>query len=318
MNQRYLGELMTDLQPKPLPTDLSFRGLFSPNTTYHYFKDAGIRPFLHTSNKYQSVNAWWLAEASLLVYVRDRAFISQALAQAGLPHCRFFENHCTQSFVAHNNCFAIVCFRGTEVSEVQDILTDLNLPLTDNHGQGQVHSGFKKALDIVWSQQECNDHHMLKYLNGISTANPGLKIWFTGHSLGGALATLAADRYPEAQGLYTFGSPRVGNEAFGANFKTNAYRFVNNNDIVTMVPPAIGYRHIGLLKYIDDDGHIHDNPNIWVRMKSRISGHLGHIEAVLNSWSHGDFYAIPVDYLNDHAPIYYVVRIWNNHIRDLE
>ncbi|ATX79855.1 triacylglycerol lipase [Mariprofundus aestuarium] len=309
---------MGSLKAKPLPTDLSFHGLFAPNSTYHYFKDAESQSFRHNSNKFQSVNAWWLAECSLLAYVRDHAFVSQALASAGLPQTRFFENNGTQCFVAHNDNFAIVCFRGTEVGEVQDILTDLNLPLTNNDERGQVHSGFKNALDQVWNRGDCNSHNLLEHINTITEANSELKIWFTGHSLGAALATLAADRFPEAQGLYTFGSPRVGDREFAWKFETTAYRFVNNNDIVTMVPPAISYQHVGLLKYIDDTGHIHDNPTRWITMKSRITGHLGYLGEVLNSWSHGNLSAIPVDYLNDHAPIYYAVYIWNNHLNDME
>jgi len=308
---------MNALDPKPLPTDLSFNGLFAANTVYHYFKDCESQPFRYAANSYQSVNAWWLAEASLLVYVRDQDFVSGKLAAAGLPHCHFFENCGTQSFIAHNDHFAIICFRGTEVSESADILTDLNLPLTQSDSAGRVHTGFKQALDLVWQQDDCDSHNMRKHLNTICADHPELKLWFTGHSLGAALATLAAQRYPGTHNLYTFGSPRVGDQHFADEYRTATYRFVNNNDIVTMVPPAISYQHIGQLKYIDDSGQIHDNPNRWSQMKSRITGHLGHIGDVLNSWGQGNLAAIPSDYLNDHAPIYYVVHVWSNHIKEL-
>jgi len=130
---------MTGLETKPLPTDLSFNALFAPNITYDYFSDADSQSFRYASNKYQSANAWWLAECSLLVYVRDQNFVSQVLAEAGLPHTRSFENNGTQCFMSHNENFAIVCFRGTEVGEVQDIIADLNLSLTDNGSSGQIH-----------------------------------------------------------------------------------------------------------------------------------------------------------------------------------
>lgn len=308
---------MSALEAKPLPTDLSFNGLFAPDIEYHYFKDCESQPFRYAANSYQSVNAWWLAEASLLVYVRDQSFVAENLKAAGLAHCHFFENSGTQSFVAHNENFAIICFRGTEVNKIEDILTDLNLPLTAHDGRGLVHTGFKKALDLVWNSAVSDNHNMLKHLNIICSENPGLTLWFAGHSLGAALATLAAERAPKAHGLYTFGSPRVGNHDFADDYTTATYRFVNNNDIVTMLPPAISYRHIGQLKYIDNAGHIHDNPNCWLQMKSRITGHVGHLGDLFNSWSQGELDAIPSDYLNDHAPIYYVVRIWNNHIKDL-
>lgn len=298
------------------PTDLSFGGLFAPNSNYLYFADSQQHPFCYGSNSHQQVNSWWMAEASMLVYVRDHDFVSTSLAQAGLPHTRFFENNATQGFVTHNDFFAIVCFRGTEVSEIQDILTDLNLPLTENGGRGEVHTGFKQALEQIWNRNDCADHNMLKHLNHITAVNPELKIWFTGHSLGAALATLAAERFPKAQGLYTFGSPRVGDRDFRNSFEVSTYRYVNNNDIVTMVPPAIGYQHIGQLKYIDDHGTVYDNPGKWVQMKRRITGHLGHIGDLLDHWSQGNLDAIPSDYLNDHAPIYYVVHTWNDYIED--
>lgn len=78
----------------------------------------------------------------------------------------------------------------------------------------------------------------------------------TGHSLGGALATLCAldlqfnffSAEPERIVLYSFGSPRVGNSAFRQSFNrrvSNSYRVVNGMDIVPAVPrPWQGYRHV--------------------------------------------------------------------------
>lgn len=302
---------MISPQPKSLPSDLSFDGLFAPNMSYKYFAHASEHPFRPASHKFQIVNAWWLAEASMLVYVPEHDFVRKRLKQAGLTRTKFFENDCTQSFVASNNDSAIVCFRGTEVKESQDILTDLKFWQIQAGGESRVHAGFEEALDKVWS-------NISAYLQGIQgTANEQLKVWFTGHSLGAALATLAAERYQKGQGLYTFGSPRVGNASFRDDFKVNAYRFIHNNDIVTMVPPPVSYQHVGMAKYIDSDGHIHDNPNAWALMKNRIAGHLLHTADVLEHWSDGAFNTIPADYINDHAPIYYVTRIWNNYVRDL-
>lgn len=79
-------------------------------------------------------------------------------------------------------------------------------------------------------------------------------IWFTGHSLGGALARLAAARlYFEesnllADGVYSFGQPRTCDwilaRAYDKAFTDRTYRFINNNDIVTQLPPEPAFHHV--------------------------------------------------------------------------
>ena len=83
-------------------------------------------------------------------------------------------------------------------------MTEKKSPLTFLNS-GNVHRGFKAALLEVWTDLE-------NYVSNLQKDN--LKIWITGHSLGAALATLAADRYGNVQGLYTYGSPRVGDQDF--------------------------------------------------------------------------------------------------------
>ena len=75
------------------------------------------------------------------------------------------------------------------------------------------------------------------------------EIFITGHSLGAGLATLAALHIaklaerrqvnPSIQ-LYTFASPRVGNETFASHFdnfeKINSYRIINSEDLIQAVP----------------------------------------------------------------------------------
>ena len=302
---------MTPPQPKAMPTDLSFDSLFAPNTRYAYFARASAHPFRADASRFRMVNAWWLAEASMLVYVRDQSFVGMQLASAGFGHVRFFERNGTQGFIAGNDACAIVCFRGTEIHEPQDIITDLRCWQVQSSGGGRVHAGFEAALDAVWDD-------MAAHLQAIrQQAGKRLKVWFTGHSLGAALATLAADRHGDAQGVYTFGSPRVGNADFRKSYTASTFRFVHNNDIVPMVPPPLHYQHVGQLKYIDSSGRIHDNPGTWYQLKNRLAGHFLYLSDVLEHWTDGAFDAIPTDYLSDHAPIYYVTHIWNDYIRDM-
>ena len=301
---------MPDLNPKPLPPDLSFKALFYANTSYDYFADAASQPFQFTADRFESVNAWWLAEVSLLSYVQQHDFVSRKLADAGLPNCEFFENETTgtQAFIAHNSDFIIVCFRGTEMDR-RDILTDLKIRLVQSAYGGKVHQGFKEALDSVWEE-------MYDYLDIITDfGSSKIKVWFTGHSLGGALATLAATRYARPQGIYTTASPRCGDKQFCKMIPKNYWRFVNNNDVICMLPPAIGCRHGGMVAYIDDQGQLHQRPGFWRRFTTQLTGHFRHMGTIYSCWKRGDFAAVPLDNIADHAPIYYVVHIWNNHIR---
>ena len=179
---------------------------------------------------------------------------------------------------------------------------DADIRLKFSGQGGKVHNGFKKALDEVWKD-------LVAYIHSIHT--PDRTLWVTGHSLGAALATLAADRYGNVQGLYTYGSPRVGDKDFAADFFVNAYRFVNNNDIVTRVPPEGLYQHVGELKYIDSSGEIHDNARRWSLKADEIGGRIKNVFNNLGHIRNGFLNLVP-DGLKDHVPLYYAVHIWNN------
>jgi len=298
------------LLPKPLPTDLSFDALFGPNTEYDYFRDADSQPFMADAAEFESVNAWWLAEAALLVYVSDHDFARQRLAAAGLTDCRFFEDEKTgtQAFVCHNDEFAIACFRGTE-KKLEDILTDARIKLVEHDGAGRVHQGFSMALDSVWPE-------MQTHLDALHTTR---QIWFAGHSLGAALATLASARYPHTQGAYVMAAPRCGDEVFCESQIANYWHFSNNNDLVPKVPPeTLGYAHAGHPVCIDDSGELIFEPTFWQEKLSALRGYLHHDSEIINKWAGGDFSAVPADSIADHAPIYYVVHIWNYHIQPFD
>lgn len=108
----------------------------------------------------------------------------------------------------------------------------------------RVHAGFAMAHSETWDA-------VLALLGQATAAYPTYKIIFTGHSLGGAVATLSAAN-ARAEGyaidLYTYGSPRVGNEAF-ASFVTaqagSEYRVTHTADPIARLPPLfLGYSHV--------------------------------------------------------------------------
>ena len=136
-------------------------------------------------------------------------------------------------------------------------------------------------------------------------------------SLGAALSTLAADRLLNVQGLYTFGSPRVGDDEFQKRFEPKAFRVVNGKDIVADVPPKGPYRHVGEHMFIDQKGVIH----AWYRSTketddasrdtdSNASGNVGEVRK-----SDSAFYIL--DSIRDHVPVLYSIYLWNKLVESL-
>ena len=160
----------------------------------------------------------------------------------------------------------VLCFRGTEPDEISDILADLKaFPRRSMIDRGLVHRGFRGEVDKIWNE-----------IQAILSSFPKTKgrLFVCGHSLGGAMATLATSRLQhKVWALYTFGSPRVGTRRFIKNLYTKHFRVVNNNDIVTRVPPRLMfYRHHGELVYINHYGNIR-KMTPWQRIKDRFRGY---------------------------------------------
>ena len=335
----------TLVHQKRLPPNV-IENVLPPDKKYHYFKDHQENRFEYNAPyEFKLVNAWWLADAAFLAYTEPQ-FAERRFKAAGFPHCKFFSCSSTQCYVVHNDNFVIVAFRGSEIRQregtsgcdlryiVADWLTDLDTYLVDVGQNYFVHEGFKKALDEIWdpqpqaNEEECRDS-LKSYLDTVGNKNGRQRpIWFTGHSLGAALATLAAGRYENVAGLYTFGSPRVGVRAFAKALKVPNYRFVNNDDVVAKVPFHGDYRggnifrnlffgwyhHIGNTLYIDQEDIIHVNPHIWNRLLwnfRKMLKNMGNCVFLLLRFRR----ELPENALTDHAPIYYAIRIWNNYIR---
>jgi hypothetical protein len=156
------------------------------------------------------MNARWMAELASLVYTEDRNEVEQALKRLGLKLDGSLDKRemslsdgvkaiDTQAFVASSQDLVVVAFRGTEVEagDPADILTDAQVSkqpldwferITRDGPCPRAHHGFVEALEAVWK-------NLWDDLVALATAGPGRPIWFVGHSLGGALAVLAAIRY---------------------------------------------------------------------------------------------------------------------------
>lgn len=298
--------------------------LLVPDRARAYFESWEAHPFRAAAAEFEPVNAWWLAEASMLAYA-DEEFITGALTKAGLTAAGFgvqaFARGGTQCLVLEGGDAVVVAFRGTQVDDfwatAVDVATDAKfIPVSDGAG-GRVHKGFLQALGQVWGELSA---HLRRAEESGGGARP---VWFTGHSLGGALATLAAERAARelgsrVGGLYSFGAPRVGDGGFKARvvaqgLDAKTFRVVNDRDVVARVPPGVLYRHVGRLKLIDAGGRLRH-----AAAADALRGRLP--RKVIEIFRAAPFFAssltrfkLPVPKpLADHAPVYYVVHLWNS------
>lgn len=143
-----------------------------------------------------------------------------------------FDSDGTQAILVDFKDHVVLGFRGTEATSIKDIKADAKAVSMASPTGGKIHKGFYQAYGTVESQIQ-------ERLNKKDITQKPLFI--TGHSLGGALATIAAKRLVHQGGIsacYTFGSPRVGDEEWVSQIKTPLYRLVNAADCVTMLPPG--------------------------------------------------------------------------------
>lgn len=188
------------------------------------------------------------AELSMIAY-NDENEAQRAVNTIGFPISIHFDYDGAQGFYFENDRDAVVVCRGTEPNEWNDIHADVNVATVLAETAGRVHRGFRQEVDDLWPSME-------KHLHGLNKT-----LWFTGHSLGAAMATICAYRChvssecAKPRELFTYGCPRVGDRHYINFVPLNHYRWVNNNDIVTRVPPVwMGYRHGGIEMYLNRNG----------------------------------------------------------------
>jgi hypothetical protein len=246
-------------------------------------------------------------ECSRLAYIRfetgeqEMSRLSTALVCAGFQQYETFldAQSDSQAFAAaHPKAeLVLVAFRGTQGDKITDLATDLRAsvgPWTEKGGM--VHDGFARAFRGIRGQIE-------QWLT--NQACPTLIL--TGHSLGAALATLAASVWNPAQ-LVTFGSPRVGNADFASTVTgCSVSRFVNCCDVVThLAPESEWYTHAGERRYIDREGSLAGCTSDGDAEEDQL---VARAEYVRDYAWHVD--SVPVRDLADHAPINYVRAFWS-------
>lgn len=231
-----------------------------------------------------------MAELAMIAY-NDHAEAQRAAAAIGFPDAQLLDNDGSQAYRFRNEHDVVLACRGTEIGEWNDLQADANAVMAVLGTLGNVHSGFNREVDDLWPLLE----NLLR-----DNQQP---VWFCGHSLGGAMATICAYRCKTSsiasnpQELHTFGSPRVGCKRYIRHAEITHYRWVHNNDVVTRVPPAwMGYRHGGNEIYLDRFGRIRKLRGVW-RSRDRWRGMLGG----LLKWK--------LDLLADHSVHFYAQHI---------
>jgi hypothetical protein len=196
-------------------------------------------------------NALYLAQACSLAYCDEPEAAVGFREQLGLE-ARLISVDNTQVYVATNDKAIVVAFRGSQAPTTLDGLKDWLLTNANNYlilPEGRIgtdfaaagvgarfHRGFMEALHAIWEP----------LLKSVTEAVGGADrpLWVTGHSLGGALALMAAWRLQRSfiavHEVVTFGAPMIGNEAaaqaFEREFAGKIFRYVNLEDPVPLLP----------------------------------------------------------------------------------
>jgi len=196
-------------------------------------------------------SACFLCEASALAYLAEAEGRPAFRDLLGLE-ARLFSVDNTQAWLGVDDSNVVVAFRGTESPTTLDglkdiLLTDaMNLLVVPEGRLGhdlsaagvgaRFHKGFVDAIAAVWGPLAAAVEAEMKACDR--------PIWITGHSLGGALALLAAwlfkRRFVPVHEVCTFGAPMIGNReacaAFDREFAGRIFRYVNGRDPVPKLP----------------------------------------------------------------------------------
>ncbi|KAK9902044.1 hypothetical protein WJX75_002353 [Coccomyxa subellipsoidea] len=197
---------------------------------------------------------------SALVYDYEEALDSKlsldtAMSLYGLEHSELFWEKAldTKLLMAWNKHTIVLAFRGT--ASFANALADLQAWQTPHppvrgswwRHRPRVHLGFWKS----WTANGLNRRvcaRIMAILRSPDVDSESVKVYVTGHSLGGALATLAAHEFRTVAlsygvdrdlACYTFGAPRVGNHAFAREFNNVApdtWHIINDQDVVAKAP----------------------------------------------------------------------------------
>ncbi len=227
-------------------------------------------------------NGLALARACNLAY-RNRASISAELVSHGFGFHRFIEAENAFAIYARadDSIETLIAVRGTD--EPLDWVHNIRIGQI-KYKQGRVHAGFFDHASQLWKELH-------------SLIEPNDRIWLTGHSLGGAAATLLADfiqrqQLTEVRSVMTFGAPRVFDPTAAAHYRPRLVRFCNVGDLVPHLPSRgirLRYNHpAGRVLHLNSAGKVQTERSLWlVRAITSLAARFLWKKAVSNSSSFG-------------------------------
>lgn len=222
---------------------------------------------------YDPETALSLAVACHVAYENPTAAVKDTVAKWGFPDVDFvgvkkgkdIDTHC---FVMANDKDVVVVFRGS--NSIENWLANFQAvydpgPLK----KSKAHEGFQDSLFPA----------VIGITNIVDAFRTNdQRIWFTGHSLGGALCSLYAgmmieNGYP-VYGIYTFASPRPGDDDFACALNDAVpgphHRVVNEGDIVPHVPPEPFYSHPGKRMILKKKGRHETSKSAWTKLRHKV------------------------------------------------
>ncbi len=219
---------------------------------------------------YSSTTALWLGGLANLAYEENKKTVKSKLDKQGLTLDKFNvknKRYSVEGFIAYNKDKAVLAFAGTD--DLKDLKNNVKTwsKSIDDKACGKkirLHKGFHKAaMEIIKQDKGALISHLAKL------QKQGKKIYITGHSLGGALATITAyyaktaDKPVNLAGVYTFGQPFTGDDDFQACFdkklKNQTFRFVSDKDIIPKTRLDGSFRHVGQFLFFNEKGDLQNS-----------------------------------------------------------
>lgn len=246
-------------------SELSYKrfNAFIPGVNIQQFVDQELTKLISDNSEGKTAKFVSMVQKIAYDHEAELTELKEDLTRLNAKLIKTFDKNGTQAIIVETDQAYVLAYRGTEATSLRDIKSDANAVLTKCKTKGFVHKGFNQAFEQVADDISAT----LKQIE-----NDGRPLIITGHSLGGAIATIAAKQLKFESGIaacYTYGAPRVGDHDWISEIKTPLHRVVNAADCVTMLPPngLLMSALSTLISWI---------PNVGPRISEWISSRFGH------------------------------------------